>query len=113
MKKIIVIFGLLVGFLSAQKSDLKNVKVLPYKTKRELVKFMKSVVAPELGVKCNFCHNMTDYSSDEKDHKKVARKMMTMVNTANKTMNELNFHEISCWVCHQGNNHPEHPSKKK
>ena len=53
MKKIIVIFGLLVGFLSAQKSDLKNVKVLPYKTKRELVKYMKSVVAPELGVKCN------------------------------------------------------------
>jgi len=43
----------------------------------------------------------------------VARKMMAMVNTANQTMNELNFHEISCWVCHRGNEHPEHPSKKK
>ena len=113
MKKIIVIFGLLVGFLSAQKSDLKNVKVLPYKTKRELVKFMKSVVAPEVGGKCNFCHNMTDYSSDEKDHKKVARQMMAMVQNANKTMNNLNFHEISCWVCHRGNEHPDHPPEKK
>jgi response regulator RpfG family c-di-GMP phosphodiesterase len=75
-----------------QKRELKNVKVLPFKTKRELVSFMKTVVAPELGVKCNFCHNLTDYSSDEKDHKKVARKMMAMVNTANQTMNELNFH---------------------
>ena len=39
--------------------------------------------------------------------------MMAMVNTANQTMNELNFHEISCWVCHRGNEHPEHPPKKK
>jgi hypothetical protein len=56
---------------------------------------------------------MTDYSSDEKDHKKVARQMIAMVQQSNKTMNDLNFHEISCWVCHRGNEHPEHPPKKK
>jgi len=113
MKKVMIIVLFLTGLMLGQKRELKNVKVLPFKTKRELVSFMKTVVAPELGVKCNFCHNLTDYSSDEKDHKKVARKMMAMVNTANQTMNELNFHEISCWVCHRGNEHPEHPSKKK
>jgi photosynthetic reaction center cytochrome c subunit len=96
-----------------QKSQLKNVKVLPFKTKREIVTFMKTIVAPELGVKCNFCHNMNDYSSDEKDNKIVAREMMDMVQQSNKTMNELNFHEISCWVCHRGNKHPEHTPKKK
>ena len=39
--------------------------------------------------------------------------MMAMTISANKTMNDLNFHEISCCVCHRGNNHPEHPPKKK
>lgn len=108
-----MLVGILTGFLLAQKSELKNVQVLPYKTKRELVKFMKTVIAPELGVKCNFCHNLTDYSSDEKDNKKVARQMMAMVKQSNKTMKDLNFHEISCWVCHRGNEHPELTPKKK
>ena len=49
----------------------------------------------------------------KKDNKKVGRQMMAMTISANKTMNDLNFHEISCWVCHRGNNHPEHPPKKK
>jgi hypothetical protein len=56
---------------------------------------------------------MTDYASDEKDHKKVAREMMVMTMNANKTMKNLNFHDISCWVCHRGNKHPDHPPKKK
>ena len=92
---------------------MKNVKVLPYTKKRDRVKYMKSVVASELGVKCNFCHNLSDYSSDEKGHKKVAREMMAMTINANKTMKDLNFHEISCWVCHRGENHPLNPPKKK
>ena len=50
---------------------------------------------------------------DEKGHKKVAREMMAMTINANKTMKDLNFHEISCWVCHRGENHPLNPSKKK
>ena len=113
VKRIVLIISLISGYLFGQQSELKNLKVLPYKTKREVVKYMKSVIAPELGVKCSFCHNMTDYSSDEKDHKKVARQMIAMVQQSNKTMNDLNFHEISCWVCHRGNAHPEHPPKKK
>ena len=28
-------------------------------------------------------------------------------------MNNLNFHDISCWVCHRGNEHPDHPPEKK
>ncbi len=113
MKKYIIFVGIFFSFLLGQKSELKNVTVLPFTEKRELVKYMKSVVAKELGVKCNFCHNMTDYSSDEKDHKKVARQMMAMTINANKTMKDLNFHEISCWVCHRGNEHPDHPPKGK
>ena len=113
MNKIVFTIGFIFAFLVGQQSELKNVKVLPYTKKRDLVKYMKSVVVPELGVKCSFCHNLSDYSSDEKGHKKIAREMMAMTMDANKTMNDLNFHEISCWVCHRGNNHPQHPPKKK
>ncbi|MBT3737770.1 MAG: c-type cytochrome [Candidatus Marinimicrobia bacterium] len=113
MKKVVFTMGFIFGFLFGQQSELKNVKVLPYTKKRDLVKYMKSVVASELGVKCNFCHNLSDYSSDEKGHKKVAREMMAMTINANKTMKDLNFHEISCWVCHRGENHPLNRPKKK
>lgn len=113
MKKVVFTMGFIFGFLFGQQSELKNVKVLPYTKKRDLVKYMKSVVASELGVKCNFCHNLSDYSSDEKGHKKVAREMMAMTINANKTMKDLNFHEISCWVCHRGENHPLNSPKKK
>ena len=49
----------------------------------------------------------------KKDQKKVAREMIIMTMNANKTMKTLNFHEISCWVCHRGSNHPLHPPSKK
>ena len=111
MKKIIFILFLSLSTGFPQKNELKNLKVLSYTKKSDLVKYMK-VVSKELGVKCSFCHVTSDYSIDKKDNKKVARQMMTMTISANKAMNDLNFHEISCWVCHRGNNHPEHPPKK-
>ena len=112
MKKIIFILSLSFSMGFSQKNELKNVRVLSYTKKSDLVKYMK-VVSKELGVKCSFCHVTSDYSSDKKDNKRVGRQMMAMTISANKTMNDLNFHEISCWVCHRGNNHPEHPPKKK
>ena len=112
MKKGLFIFFIFLSTVFSQKNELKNLKVLSYTNKSELVKYMK-VVSKELGVKCNFCHVTSDYSNDKKDMKKVAREMMLMTMNANKTMNDLNFHEISCWVCNRGNNHPEHPPSKK
>jgi len=40
------------------KSELKNVRVLPFTKKAEIMKYMKKTVTKELGVKCNFCHNI-------------------------------------------------------
>jgi len=102
---ILFIFSIL---LAGEDSELKNVKVLPLKTKADIVKYMKTSIAKELGVKCNYCHNISDYSSDENEHKLVAREMMQMVLNINEnTMIPLKKHEISCWVCHRGQKHPE------
>ena len=57
MKKNVFTIGFIFTFLVGQQSELKNVTVLPYTKKRDLVKYMKSVIVPELGVKCSFCHN--------------------------------------------------------
>ena len=112
MKKGLFIFLIFLSTVFSQKNELKNLKVLSYTKKSDVVKYMK-VISKELGVKCSFCHVTKDYSDDKKDQKKVAREMIIMTMNANKTMNNLNFHEISCWVCHRGNNHPAHPPSKK
>lgn len=108
MKNGIIMVIILAGFLSGQnKNELKNVKVLPFTKKKEIVKYMKKVVAPELGVKCKFCHNLMDFSSDKKEHKVVAREMMKMVSNINRlTMANLKFDDISCFICHQGKKEP-------
>ena len=111
MKKSLVIKKLTIVFLLAviafgQKSDLKNVKVLPFKEKRELVSYMKTITK-ELGVKCSFCHIPNDYTSDKKANKVVAREMIKMTQNANSVMANLNFKEVSCWTCHRGNKIPE------
>ncbi|MCH8010430.1 MAG: c-type cytochrome [Candidatus Marinimicrobia bacterium] len=100
--------------------ELKNVQVLPYKTKKEIFPFMKNIVAKSLGVKCKFCHNIKDYSIDENPHKLVAREMMSMVNSINVRMESIqeiaqnagmkHWDEapvIECWVCHRGITKPE------
>ncbi len=103
-----IIFSFLFG---GEKSELKNVKILPYKTKADIMKYMKLSVAKGLGVKCTFCHNINDYSNDENEHKLIAREMMQMVTNINKnTMKPLKKHEISCWICHREQKNPE--SKK-
>ena len=74
-----------------------------------IMNYMKKTVAKELGVKCIYCHNLKDYASDEKEKKVAAREMMRMVMHINKnTMKPMELHEVSCWVCHRGQKHPEH-----
>lgn len=104
----------LAGVLSAQnKSELKNVQVLPFTVKKEIIQYMKKVIAPGLGVKCKFCHNPMDFSSDKNEPKVVAREMMKMVTKINQdTMTKLKFREVSCFVCHRGEKYPVHQEKQ-
>ncbi len=106
--KIVSLFIFISILLGGEKSELKNVQVLSFKTKADILKYMKKTIAVELGVKCKFCHNISDYSSDENDHKRVAREMMRMViNINTETMKPLEKQEITCWVCHRNQKSPE------
>ncbi|HIO74350.1 MAG TPA: c-type cytochrome, partial [Candidatus Marinimicrobia bacterium] len=76
-------------------------------TKKEVMDFMKKNIAPSLGVKCAYCHNVRDFPSDENKHKEIARQMMIMTQNINKnTLNPLAYEPVTCWSCHRGNIYP-------
>jgi uncharacterized membrane protein YgcG len=78
-----------------------NLKVLTPDTYEDVMFGMQTA----LGVRCDFCHNTSDYASDEKRPKATARMMMQMVKDINN--NHFNGRErVSCYTCHHGENRP-------
>jgi hypothetical protein len=62
-----------------------------------------------LGVRCDFCHvrngNQFEFDKDDKQGKKVARKMIEMTMAINK--NSFNNRtQVTCYTCHQGHENP-------
>jgi hypothetical protein len=63
-----------------------------------------------LGVRCDHCHvrnekNEMEWDKDDKQDKKVARKMIQMTLDINKASFGGRT-EITCYTCHQGHDHP-------
>jgi photosynthetic reaction center cytochrome c subunit len=86
----------------------KNVQVLNDISANELNRTMAAMtewVSPKQG--CNYCHNQTDFGSDEKYPKVVARRMIEMTRHVN---NEYKSHVqstgVTCFSCHRGQNIP-------
>ena len=98
----------------------KNLKVLPEDiSSRDLDRIMHEFTR-ELGAGCSSCHKGTeempnadrDFASDEKETKKIARKMLKMVDTINETITGLDRgadHKsvtVTCLTCHRGQQRP-------
>lgn len=82
----------------------KNIKVLNDMPADQLGRVM-NIMSASLGVKCSFCHNTQDYSSDEKRSKQTARNMIKMTFDINK--NAFNGRpQVSCNTCHNGHEEP-------
>lgn len=85
------------------QSRFENIKVLTDMSdgeiQREMQNFTKS-----LGENCTYCHQGTDYASDENPKKAVARKMITMVKTINK---DFLGGKAACVLCHRGSAIPD------
>lgn len=116
MKRLTLSLGLslivALGFVlpsMAQVGQPKNVQVLTGKSTKEIRQFMKTITSG-LGVKCNFCHNMKDYASDEKEKKRIGREFLKMVAETNSQIASINrsvmkkskLTQVSCFTCHQG-----------
>lgn len=58
-----------------------------------------------LNKNCEFCHVQHDFASDDKEQKRTARVMISMVNG----ISQDTFHgkpEVSCFTCHEFHNRP-------
>jgi cytochrome c553 len=110
---------------TAQQDGFKNLKVLPKDISHDSLKALMHEYSEALGVHCNFCHapnkdnpsGWPDFASDDKPEKEIARHMMTMTSSINKTyFNWMNSTQpdtirvVSCVTCHHGNPHPDEVS---
>ncbi len=82
----------------------KNLKVLRTKdiTIEEAKEYMR-LFTLSLGVECEFCHNVDNYSSDEKKNKLISRDMITMTYALNDGLFKDAKEEVTCYTCHRGN----------
>ena len=86
----------------------KNLKVYPAGTDTAEIKKDMKLVSKALGVQCDFCHDLDDFSKDGIDKKDVARGMMKMVGSINTKLKKDGFKaQVSCMTCHAGAEKPK------
>jgi hypothetical protein len=86
----------------------KNVQFLQNTPASTFLAIMNGGYSKALGVTCTHCHNDTDFASDEKRPKKIAREMQVMhrgINDQLRAMQNLtegSKRAINCSTCHRG-----------
>lgn len=82
-------------------SQFKNVQILTDLSPDQLEDYMAGITE-SLGVKkCTFCH-VKDKSSDENEHKVIARKFMKMTKELNEGFFKESDDKVTCYTCHRG-----------
>jgi photosynthetic reaction center cytochrome c subunit len=82
----------------------KNIQVLKSVPASQLIPAMQ-FISSSLGVECSFCHFEGHFEKDGKKPKQIARDMMKMMFTLNKT-NFADHREVTCYSCHRGSLSP-------
>jgi hypothetical protein len=91
----------------------KNVQYLKNTPAGTFLGIMNGGYAKALGVGCTYCHDDTDFSSDQKRPKLAAREMQTIHRSINDQLRAMknvtedpNNRAISCITCHRGEAKP-------
>jgi hypothetical protein len=79
----------------------KNLKILQPEHLMETMQAFRVA----LGVRCDFCHVQGDFAADDKPHKEIARKMLTMTHEINTHFPDGKMH-VTCYTCHRGGEEP-------
>ncbi|WP_374950849.1 c-type cytochrome [Mucilaginibacter sp.] len=130
-KKLLATFGLLSAVAvmamapakqqEKEKPKYTNLKVLPKSITDQQLHDVMDEWSKSLGVRCGFCHarneetKKTDFASDAKPEKEMARHMYKMMNNINKKYFEAKKDStgmmmttgVNCNTCHRGVSHPE------
>ncbi len=108
---ILVVAVTLFGLSPNSQSDpaFKNVQVLTDLSMDELKEYMAEITEHIGAEKCTFCH-VRDKSSDEVEHKVVAREYMKLVRELNDGFFKEKEDKVTCFTCHKGEKHvTNHP----
>ena len=103
----------LAAAVSAQEpKGCENLQVLPQDITRDELRATMDGFTEQLDVKCSYCHVSDDYPKDDKEHKRVARRMLKLVmfmreNAAEYFKDGIGSERINCWSCHRGMAEPE------
>lgn len=104
----------------AGKEDLpaeevfQNIQIMTGMPAGRVLRIMERGFAPALGVDCSHCHVIDHWEVDEKEHKRIARKMWKMVGGINAELKEIageDHQSVNCSTCHQGNEKP--PTRRR
>src|SRR5215813_12011539 len=102
----------LAGLAAAQQTQpgqlaeqaYKNIQVFKGLPAEQVTPMMR-VIARDLGVTCEFCHEEMDRSADSLETKETARSMIRMMNDINKNSFGGNT-AVTCVTCHNGHSTP-------
>lgn len=87
-------------------SVFKDIKIFNDMPAGRMLRIMDVAFSRSLGVSCGHCHNTSDWASDEKPEKQIAREMWKMAGTINgdllKAIDGLENPRINCTTCHRG-----------
>ncbi len=98
----------------------KNVKFMTDAPAGRFLNIMNMGYSRALGVKCDYCHDEADYSSDVKRPKRAAREMQVMHHDINTQLGKMQNLQpksdgqyfINCGTCHRGMIDPTKPLPK-
>jgi len=89
----------------------KNVQFSKDMPAGAFVNMMDSSYGRSLGWQCSNCHVTTDFSSDSKKDKGLAKLMIAMTNVINvehlPKINPKEPQKTTCMMCHRGTNEPK------
>jgi hypothetical protein len=112
--KSLVVFGaaiFVVMLILSPKAHTESAEKM--KTKEEKIRQEMIVISRQIGVTCTECHNVQNFTSDEKKSYKVSKDHMRIVDVLRANgFDGKKGPEVSCFMCHQGKLHPEYKEKE-
>ncbi len=97
MRRILMSFVLAIPMISSGQTIGKFV------TKEENIRENMIRISRELGVTCNACHNVQNFTLDDKKAYKVSKEHMKITQMLkDKGFDGKNGPEATCFMCHRG-----------
>lgn len=86
--------------------------IVKIKLKEQEVRDQMIEISKQLGVTCNECHNVSNFTDSSKSTFKVAREHIKIVSLLKQNgFDGKKSTEASCYICHQGHLNPNKTEK--